>query len=236
MADFNHRSKDLEIMDNLRCTGEVVNQTLRELEVINHWLGGNRVTLDGIELLLKRQHFDRPLSIVDLGCGGGDILKLIVPWAKKHKITTQLRGIDANPNIIDFASTHAKKYPEITFETVNILSENFQKRKFDIVLATLFTHHFSDHQLVEMLRALKRQAQIGIVINDIHRHWLAFYSIRILTWLFSKSVMVKFDAPLSVLRAFQRNELESILAKAEIKHFTLRWKWAFRWQLIIPSS
>jgi len=234
MPDFDHRSQDPEIMDDLGCAGEGLTQTLRELEIINRWLGGNQVTLEGIQLLLKNHHTDGALSITDLGCGGGDMLKLVADWGKKKKIKTRLTGVDANPNIIAFASAHSKAYPEITFEIANILSEEFQKRKFDIVLATLFTHHFSDHELVDMLKALKHQTKIGIVINDIHRHWFAFQSIRLLTGLFSKSAMVKFDAPLSVLRAFQRNELETLLANAGINQYTLRWKWAFRWQLIIP--
>lgn len=236
MPDFHYRSQAPEIMDDLLCSGEVVNQTLRELEVINRWLGGNQVTLQGIQLLLRNHRPNRVITIADLGCGGGDMLKLIADWGKKNKIGTQLTGVDANPHIIAFASTHSKDYPEIVFETVNILSEEFRKNKFDIIIATLFTHHFSDRELVKMLRVLKYQAQIGLVINDIHRHWFAFRSIQLLTRLFSKSAMVKFDAPLSVLRAFQHHELQTLLKNAGISHYTLRWKWAFRWQLVIPGS
>jgi hypothetical protein len=83
---------------------------------------------------------------------------------------------------------------------------------------------------------LKHQVRIGIVINDIHRHWLAYYSIKLLTRLFSKSAMVKFDAPLSVLRAFSRQELSDILHQAGIRHFQLSWKWAFRWQAVCPAK
>ena len=236
MPGFDHRSQDTEIMDDLLCAGEVVDQTLRELEFINRWLGGNQVTLKGIQLLLKNNPHENTVSIIDLGCGGGDILKIVAGWGRKNNIKTRLTGIDANPNIIAFALHHSKGYPEISYETTNIFSEEFRKRKFDIALATLFTHHFSDHELVDMLSSLQHQAKMGIVINDIHRHWFAFHSIQLLTQFFSKSVMVKFDAPLSVLRAFQRHELETILSKAGIHKYTLRWKWAFRWQLIIPTA
>jgi hypothetical protein len=76
---------------------------------------------------------------------------------------------------------------------------------------------------------------VGIVVNDLHRHWLAYHAIKILTRLFSKSAMVKYDAPLSVLRGFTRGELADILKKAGIVQYTLKWKWAFRWQIIIRS-
>jgi hypothetical protein len=117
-----------------------------------------------------------------------------------------------------------------------VLSKEFQEKKFDVVLATLFTHHFSNDLLSDLLKLLKLQTRIGIIINDIHRHWFAYHSIRLLTKLFSNSDMVKTDAPLSVLRGFTRSELESILKRAGIKTYSLRWSWAFRWRLIVPLT
>jgi 2-polyprenyl-3-methyl-5-hydroxy-6-metoxy-1,4-benzoquinol methylase len=147
-----------------------------------------------------------------------------------------LIGIDANPNIIDFAKKHSTDFNNIQFEVANIFSDEFKNRKFDIVLCTLFLHHFSAEELVCIFVSLKKQAIKGVVINDIHRHPLAYYSIKWLTQLFSKSAMVKFDAPLSVLRAFTKNELKTILHQAGIHHYELKWKWAFRWQLIIQPA
>jgi 2-polyprenyl-3-methyl-5-hydroxy-6-metoxy-1,4-benzoquinol methylase len=234
MPSFKIRSLEIEIMDNLDCNGEVVDQTLRELEIINRLLGGNSVTLDGIKKLLKHK-IQHQLSIADLGCGGGDIVKLVADWGMKHKLRFFLTGIDANPNIVAFAKRNSEGYPNVSFQAINIFSDEFKEKKYDIVLATLFTHHFTNNELIELLKSLKQQASIGIVVNDIHRHWLAYYSIKIITHLFSKSKMVKFDAPLSVLRAFTRNELESILESSGIKDYSLQWRWAFRWQLIINS-
>jgi 2-polyprenyl-3-methyl-5-hydroxy-6-metoxy-1,4-benzoquinol methylase len=233
MPSFAYRSADVEIMDDLNCAGEVVDQTLRELETINTLLGGNHVTISGIKKLLSGKSAS-DITIVDLGCGGGDILKLVALWGRKQGFKFHLTGIDANPNIIAFAKKNSEDFPEINYEAVNIFSDEFRATKYDLILATLFMHHFTADQLVEVFKSLKTQAAIGIVINDIHRHWFAFHSIRILTRLFSKSKMVKYDAPLSVLRAFKKSELQSILQKAGIENYQLKWKWAFRWQLIIP--
>jgi hypothetical protein len=90
--------------------------------------------------------------------------------------------------------------------------------------------------LIAFFSHLKKQAGIGFLINDIHRHSLAYYSIKLLTTLFSKSSMVKYDAPLSVLRAFSRKELSNILRSAGIESFTIKWKWAFRWQVVVFSN
>ncbi len=236
MTRFDRRSGNIEIMDDLQCAGEVVNQTLRELETVNRLLGGNDVTLSAVQELLKKTPNPGEITIADLGCGGGDILRLIAGWGRKNNIRMRLTGIDANPNIIAFAVTNCQGYSEISFEAANVFSEDFRERRFDIVLATLFTHHFTDDELVNLLRFVPRQMRIGMVINDIHRHWLAYYSILLLTRFFSKSTMVKFDAPLSVMRAFKRRDWETLLSKAEIRNYTLRWKWAFRWQVIIQSQ
>ncbi|MFN3839256.1 MAG: methyltransferase domain-containing protein [Cyclobacteriaceae bacterium] len=234
MSRFSVRSDEPEIMDNLSCSGEVVDQTLRELEFINKWLGGNSITLNGINALLKSVG-NNSIHIADLGCGSGDILKLIARSLQSKNIHARLTGIDANPNIIAYAQKHCAGSASIQFLTENILADEFRSRKFDVIVATLFFHHFTSDQLISILKQLNQQVRVGMVINDLHRHPLAYYSIKLLTKLFSKSSMVKYDAPLSVLRGFTRNELVYILQKAGITRFTLTWKWAFRWQVVIHS-
>jgi 2-polyprenyl-3-methyl-5-hydroxy-6-metoxy-1,4-benzoquinol methylase len=231
MPDFSQRALDVEIMDDLNCSGEVVHQTLRELEFINAWLGGNAVTLSGLDTLISDQH--TTLTIADLGCGSGDVLRIIARRFFKNKL--QLTGIDANPHIIAFARKNTHDAPLINYQTLNILFDEFRKQQYDVITATLFLHHFTTKQLVEIFSNLRKQAIVGIVVNDLHRHWLAYHAIKILTRLFSKSAMVKYDAPLSVLRGFTRGELADILKKAGIVQYTLKWKWAFRWQIIIRS-
>lgn len=233
MPDFAVRATEEEIMDDLSCSGEVVDQTLRELEVINRLLGGNHVTVDGVRTLLEKYPDKQPALIADLGCGGGDILKLLARWFRKKNIRTKFLGIDANENIVAYARSRSKDYPEINYEATNIFSDSFREKKFDIVVATLFFHHFSSEQLADFLRQLKTQTRMGIVINDIHRHWLAYHLIRLLTKFFSRSTMVKNDAPLSVLRSFSKSDWRHILERAGITDYSIRWMFAFRWQVII---
>lgn len=209
-----------------------MDQTLRELETINKWLGGNHVTINGIEKLLQRKHLKEELVIADLGCGGGDMLILVAEWAKKCRISVKLKGYDANPNIIEYARKNGLDYEEITFETKDIFSDTFKEESFDIVLCTLFTHHFKDDDLAKIFNQFQKQASLGVVINDLHRHPIAYFAIRLLTQFFSKSPMVKYDGPLSVRRAFRKADWHNILQQAGISNFYLRWKWAFRWQLI----
>lgn len=236
MPDFSTRSDEVEVMDDLDCAGKVLEQTLRELEFINKWLGGNKITLSAIGQLVKLSP-DKVITIADLGCGSGGMLRIIDSWGRRENLNLKLIGIDANPNIIDIAKSNLKDCPDIHLRTLNILSKEFQEQQYDIVIGTLFYHHFQDEQLTEFFKRLKQQVSLGYIINDIHRHWLAYYAIKILTQFFSKSSMVKYDAPLSVLRAFKKTELKKILQSSQNFDFTIRWKWAFRWQVIarMPS-
>ncbi len=233
---FEKRAYEEELMDDLSSGGAVIHQTLRELETINKWLGGNQVTINGLERLLEKQFFAENLVIADLGCGGGDMLMLVAKWARKKGINVILKGYDANPNIVEYATEHCKAFPEISFYTEDIFSGTFQTNKFDIIICTLFTHHFREDELARIFRQFNTQAELGVVINDLHRHWFAYYSIKLLTQLFSKSKMVKYDAPLSVRRSFKREDLEAIMRSAEIDRYKLKWMWAFRWQLVFFSS
>lgn len=233
MPDFSKRSDGIEIMDDLNSSGEVIDQTLKELDTINKLLGGNAVTLQGVQKLIKGK--SSSLRVADLGCGSGEMLRLIARRFRKSNPQSAFIGFDANKNIVRYAQQHVSDFPEISIAADDILSAEFRTKKFDVIVATLFLHHFTSDQLIDIFKNFKHQARVGVVINDLHRHWLAYYSIKFLTTLFSKSPMVKSDGPLSVLRGFKKSELVSILEKAGIKQYSLHWKWAFRWQIIITT-
>ena len=236
MPDFSKRSGEIEMMDDLNCSGQLVAQTLHELEVINKWLGGNAVTLNGVKKLFGTVDKQKEIVLADLGCGSGEMLRIVDAWAQQHRYNVKLIGFDANPNIIAYAREHTAGNPRITFEIQDIFSEEFRKQKFDIVIGTLFYHHFDSLQLIDFFSALRKQTSIGVLINDIHRHPLAYYSIKYLTKWFSQSAMVQMDAPISVMRAFHKRELVHILDGAAFKKYSIHWKWAFRWQVIATPA
>ncbi|MEP0712112.1 MAG: methyltransferase domain-containing protein [Algoriphagus sp.] len=232
MSIFAQRSEEKELMDDLNCSGEELNQTLRELKTINRWLGGNYVTTSGLAKVFKS--FPQPTYyIADIGCGGGDMIRVMDDWAKNHHKALNFTGIDANRNIIELAAVRLADLPEITWRVQNVFDVEFSEEKVDISTCTLFTHHFNDSELVSLLKSLREKSRLGIVINDLHRHPFAYYSIKWLTRVFSKSKMVQHDASLSVLRSFSRSDWERILKAAQIKHYEISWHWAFRWQVNI---
>jgi 2-polyprenyl-3-methyl-5-hydroxy-6-metoxy-1,4-benzoquinol methylase len=232
MGKFSQRSTEKELMDDLNCSGEELLQTLKELKTINKWLGGNYVTTSGLNKIFKVYPQDS-YSVADIGCGGGDMIRVMAEWAKNQKKPVNFTGIDANRNIIDLARVRLTDLPKVSWKVQNVFNPDFSDDKVDISTCTLFTHHFTDSELVGLLTSLRSKSRLGIVINDLHRHWFAFYSIKILTRVFSKSAMVRNDASLSVLRSFSRADWERILRNAQIEKFEISWHWAFRWQVNI---
>jgi len=232
---FQKRSYEAELMDDLNLEGEALHQNLVELEVINDWLGGNAVVLQALNSLRKRTYQPEKSTwrIADLGTGGGDVLRSIAHWARRKKQPIALTGIDANPFMLAYATEKALAYPEIKFEQANIFAPDFSLEGFDWVLFSLFCHHFTEEELVKLFRQVYQQASKGFIINDLHRHPLAYYSIWAITRLVRGSYLVQNDAPLSVARAFKRSEIERLLKQAGIPHYHIQWKWAFRWQVIV---
>ena len=220
-------------MDDLTLATEALRQNLDELETINTWLGGYEPVLNALKRLKNRFPGSRALRLADLGSGGGDTLRHVARWARTNRVAVELTGIDANQFMLEFAAAKSQAYPEISYQQFDIFSPEFQAQPYDLLTCSLFCHHFTDEELVRLLRQWQQQAQVAVVINDLHRHWLAYYSIRGLTRLLGGSYLVKHDAPLSVARAFHRADWVVLLARAGIQRYELRWRWAFRWQLVI---
>ena len=233
MPDFSSRATEEELMDDLALASDALRRNLDELETINTWLGGYSPVLNALEKLRPQFPQNRPLRLADLGSGGGDTLRHIARWARQHAVPVELVGIDANPFMLEYAARKAQDYPEISFRQQDIFSAGFQQQPFDILTCSLFCHHFSDAALAQLLPQWQQQAGLAVIINDLHRHPLAYYSIRWLTRLFRGSHLVQHDAPLSVARAFTRPDWQKLLTEAGITTYALRWRWAFRWQLII---
>ncbi len=228
MPNLDRRSYQKELLDRNDIPFEDIALNMKELNFINTYLGGHSITLNGLKKLISATQFrNRELIICEMGCGGGDNLQVISDWCRKNNIQLRTIGIDINPDCIAYASSIFKD------PSADWLSSDYRMVKFevkpDIIFSSLFCHHFDDEQMIEILLWMKEQSRLGFFINDLHRHSLAFYSIKWLTRVFSKSYLVKNDAPLSVTRGFKRSELKSFLNKAGVIDYTINWKWAFRW-------
>ena len=231
MIDFNNRSSKKELLDGDDIPFAEIVENMRELNVINSKLGGHKITLQGFSKLYGER---KEISVCEIGCGGGDNLAIIESYCKKNKIEVKLTGVDINKECIDFARKQNSS------SDINFIHADYEKAilntKPDILFSSLFCHHFSDEKLVKMLLWMNANCKIGFFINDLHRHPLAWFSIKYITRFFSKSRLVKNDAPLSVLRAFKKKEWINLFEKSHLKDYSINWKWAFRFLIICKKQ
>ena len=234
LVDTSHRSSEIEMMDDFTIEGVVFRDTLDKLEIINRFLGGNKLTIHGLKKLLENQLKNKTITIVDLGCGHGDILRDVAEFGRKKNYSFKLIGIDANFAAIEYARELSKEYSELSFEMIDIFSEDFKKQSYDIVLCTLFLHHFKNEELISFLKSTIKKVTIGVVINDLHRHKLAYYLFKLIGF-FIKNKMIREDGLISILRAFKRKDLENISIQMKVQ-FSIQWKWAFRYLWVLKKD
>lgn len=234
MPDLSKRSYQKEILDGDDSPFDDIRQNMKELDVINTWLGGHRITINGLQQLINVGTQRHQFQICEIGCGGGDNLRVIQQYCKKKNINIKLTGIDINPHCVAYAQTR-KENEGIEFICSDYLTIVFAQKP-DIIFSSLFCHHFTEDELQFQFAWMKSHSTLGFFVNDLHRHPLAYHSIKFLTTLFSKSYLVKNDAPLSVARGFKKNELVELLQQSSIIYYRLKWKWAFRWLLIFKHD
>ena len=228
MINLKERSSQTEILDEDNLPFDDVKICMKELNTINTLLGGHSITIDGVNEFYKDEK--AVFTVCEIGCGGGDNLKAI----SKKFTNTQFTGIDLKESCIDFAK---QQYNELPAEWI---ASDYSKVQFnqkpDIIFSSLFCHHFSNDQLVNMLIWMRQNSQKGFFINDLQRHPLAYYLIKGLTSIFSKSYMVKNDGPISVARSFKKKDWEILFSKAGINNYSIKWKWAFRYLVVCKND
>lgn len=235
IVNTQHRTQESEIMDDFSLEGEELREALDQIARINQFLGGNKVTLNGIKKVIPLTT-TKTISIADIGCGNGDMLRMLSDYAQKNKLNFKLIGIDANDFTINYAKKLSVAYPNIEYQCVDIFSEDFKTLTFDIILCTLTLHHFTNEQILNIITTFKDNAKTGIIINDLHRSKLAYRLFELICVIFKLNRMSRLDGLVSILRGFKKNELEEFSKKLKLKNYNINWKWAFRYQWIITNK
>jgi 2-polyprenyl-3-methyl-5-hydroxy-6-metoxy-1,4-benzoquinol methylase len=225
MLDFRTRYDGVELLDDNNIPTADLYKNLQELNTINHILGGHQITLNGFKQLIKNKNL-QSITIAEIGCGGGDNLQVIANYCHQQNIICTCIGIDMKQDCIDYAKQNWKGNVQTKWICLPY-QQALPHEQVDIIFNSLFCHHFTDDTMIEMLQWMKQKSRIGFFINDLHRHWLAYYFIKWATKLFSKSYLVKNDAPISVRRGFVKQEWKQLFLYSKING-SIRWKWAFR--------
>ena len=231
--NIKYRTDEPEIMDDFLLEGIELQEALDKIAKINQLLGGNKLTLQGIKILLKGLDKNKQYTIVDIGCGNGDMLRYIADFGNKYNYKFNLIGIDANSFTINHAENLSVNYLNINYQCEDIFDKKFSQLEYDIVLCTLTLHHFKDDEILDLVSVFYRNSRIGIVINDLHRSKVAYRLFQVVCSVFNLNRMSREDGLVSILRGFKKEELVSFSNKLGFINYSLQWKWAFRYQLII---
>ncbi|MDI6034363.1 methyltransferase domain-containing protein [Flavobacterium sp. LB2P84] len=229
------RTNKIETMDDFAMEGEILRDALDKIAKINQLLGGNQLTLQGVQDLMGNISKSNEIVIVDVGCGNGDMLRTLADFGLKNKLKLKLIGIDANRFTISHAQKLSKNYSNISYRCEDVFSKSFNELKYDIVLCTLTLHHFKDDEIIYLLNLFYTNSTIGIVINDLQRSAIAYRLFQALCFVFRLNEMSREDGLTSILRGFKKEELIRFSEKLSFKNYKIHWKWAFRYQWIISK-
>ena len=214
-------------MDADDAAQDELRSTFRELGLINRRLGGHTATLGALDALTPPG--TRRLKILDVGCGDGEAACVILDWAQARGIEAEVRGIDLSAATVRLAQERGR--PGLAFSCEDLFVPG--RGDYDIVHAGLLLHHCPGGKAGLALKAMHERARLGVAVNDLHRHPLAYHGIKALTAALSRDRLIRHDAPLSVLRGFLRSELLDLCRQARLPAAEISWRWAFRWQMVI---
>ena len=221
------RSSEKEQMDNLTLKGKALHDTLDGLSLINRYLGNTNATFAAVKKEIINTN--RPLKIIDLGCGGGDNLRAIADWSNEKKYTVDLIGIDGNAAILEYAIAKNNSIIQIDYLQADILDPAFLMPKCDLLISSHFMYHFSDEALVKFLFQAKEKVAHKIIFSELQRSAIAYNLFRLGSVFLPFSKMVKQDGLKAIRRSFKKKELESIFNKAGIENYKIQRKWVFRY-------
>ena len=230
-----YRSTEEELMDDPSLPKDQLEEALTDIKKVNQWLGGNKIISDAVRKIIKKNNC-KEFYFVDLGCGDGEILRLLVDVLRKEHCKVKCLGIDFNIKSIDNARQLSKSYPEITFRAQNILELDTSKFTCDLIICNLTLHHFDNKEIPIILKKYMNIPKYGILINDLHRSSIAYHLFKLFSIIFIKGDIAKTDGLISIQRGFKKHELKSFFIQIGIKDYKINWKWAFRYLIEIRNQ
>lgn len=229
---FRHRSNKLEHIDTGDYTSEEYDRSLVELRRVNRWLGDARAMRQSLLAEIERSGLRR-FSVLDVGAGSGELLRVGAEWARNKNRRGTFAGVELNARSARAIVERSIAFPEISAIRSDAMNLPFPDSCFDYVICSLMTHHFTDTELVRMLRELKRVVRRQIFVIDLHRHPVAYYLYITVGRLFLHNRLLREDGALSILRAFKANELHRLAQQAGLNNVTVTRKLFYR--LVLSS-
>jgi len=235
LRDLSKRSYQPELMDSFDEPIASLKAVFQDINRVNHLLGGNAITINALKKILQ-DHPQEQYTIVDMGCGDGNMLREVATYFRSQKLKGNFIGIDLNKNALSIAQEMSKDFPEIKYLNQDILKIDSHTFHCDILINTLTMHHFTDEQVLVFLKKFTQLARYAVVINDLQRSRLAYYLFHLFSSIFIKTKIAKIDGLISIRRAFIKKELQGYSKEIRGTTHSIDCKWAFRYVWILKPT
>ncbi|MCJ8012415.1 methyltransferase domain-containing protein [Paenibacillus sp. KQZ6P-2] len=231
---LNSRSVEAEYMDDFSSGGEELLEALQHLRRLNRIFAAAGPLLHGIKELWIRSGKPKRLHVMDIGAGSGELNRHILRWADRMGIDIEITLVD----VTEEACIEARKIfidePRVRAVRQDVF--DLEKASADMLISSQFLHHFNDDELLEVTRQMLKCSRLGIVISDIHRHWISWSAVWLTAHLISTNRYIRHDGPLSVAKGFHSSDWkrlsQALSTHGEYKlHYS--WKPLFRYSVVI---
>lgn len=232
---FKQRSHRLEYIDTGNYTAEEYEDCIGELQLVNRWMGDAR----SLKATLLREIEAQGLtsfSLLDVGAGSGELLRVAASWARETNRRLSGVGLELNERSAESINEESQRFDEIASVRGDALELPFADAQFDYVMCSLFTHHFVDEQVVQILREMSRVAKRRIFIIDLHRHPVAYLLYTTLGKIVLHNRLLRHDGALSILRSFKSYELLQLAERAGLRDVSIERHFPFRLVLSAAGS
>ena len=210
------RTEAAELLDQTGHDAAELAANLRDIRIVNRFAGGTATVLRHLPALTGRVPRGRPVEILDLATGSGDIPLALVRWAARNGRPLRLTVSDLSVEILAEARRTLADVPDVTFTVCDARDVPMPVRSFDVVLCSLSLHHFAPDDAVRVLHEMERLSRTGFILNDIRRDVVGYVAAWMASRVATRNQLTRHDMPLSVLRAYTPDELRELLREAGI--------------------
>lgn len=224
---FRHRSDELEHLDKGDYTSEEYEGCIVELQRVNEYLGDATALRRSLLAEIERAGL-QSFSVLDVGAGSGELLRVAAKWARRTGREAHLVGLELNARAASAILEESKEFRSISALRGDALQLPFEDGRFDYAICSLFTHHFKDDEVVRVLRELRRVARRRIFVIDLHRHPLAYFLYTTVGRIFLHNRLIREDGALSILRSFRPAELRRLAERASLSDIAVARRFPFR--------
>ena len=224
---FKRRSQKLEHIDTGNYTAAEYEDCIGELQLVNRWMGDAHTLKSTLFREIAGQGL-KSFSILDVGAGSGELLRVSATWARQSGRTLSAVGLELNERSAESIIEESNRFAEISSVRGDALKLPFFDSAFDYVICSLFTHHFVNEQVVQIFREMSRVAKRRIFVIDLHRHPVAYFLYTTVGKLILHNRLLRHDGALSILRSFKVEELLELAQQARLNDVSVERHFPFR--------